>query len=67
MLISRKAIAREKLELLKNGQTAYAETSEVSQYIEKELGNLDMNVVIDRTDRGNWYYPVEETETTLES
>jgi hypothetical protein len=57
MLISRKALAREKLEQLKNGQTAYAETSEVSQYIEKELASMNLDVVIDRTERGNWFYP----------
>lgn len=68
MLINRRAIAREKLEQLKNGQSAYAETSEVSTYIEKQINELELNVAVDKTPRGNWFYPLPNNEEeTFES
>jgi hypothetical protein len=67
MLINRRTIAKEKLEQLRNGQTAYAETIEVSDYMEKQIMNLEMDVVIDRTERGNWFYPTQsDRENTFE-
>lgn len=65
MLINRRAIAKEKLEQLKNGKTAYAETIEVSDYLEKQISELQMDVVIDRTERGNWFSPVQTEEDVL--
>ncbi|RAL26848.1 hypothetical protein [Thermoflavimicrobium daqui] len=57
MIISRKHLAKEKLNKLKDGYSAYAETAEVASYIEKELSNLDMMVHIDRTPLGCWFIP----------
>ncbi|SFI82821.1 hypothetical protein [Thermoflavimicrobium dichotomicum] len=57
MIISRKQLAREKLEELKKGYSVYAETEEVAGYIEKELSSLDMTVHIDRTPLGCWFIP----------
>jgi hypothetical protein len=65
MLINRRTIAKEKLEQLKNGQTAYAETIEVSDYLEKQISELQMDVVVDRTERGNWFSPVQAEEDVL--
>jgi hypothetical protein len=61
MIINRKRLAREKLEKLKKGYSAYAETEEVAKLIEKELANLNIRVHIDRTPIGCWFIP-EKTE-----
>jgi hypothetical protein len=59
MIISRKALARAKLEKLKDGYSVYTETEEVANYIEKELANLGKKVHIDRTPIGCWFIPEE--------
>jgi len=60
MIISRKALARKKVEELKSGYSAFAETSEVVEFMEKELANLDIKIHIDRTPVGAWFIPVKE-------
>ncbi|AUS08218.1 hypothetical protein C1X05_04815 [Laceyella sacchari] len=57
MIINRKEMARAKLEKLKNGYSAFAETQEVAEFIEKELEKLDLPVHIDRTEHGCWFIP----------
>ncbi|MFC4075783.1 hypothetical protein [Salinithrix halophila] len=57
MIISRRKLAREKVEKLKRGYSAYAESKEVAQLIEKELGAIEMPVFIDRTPIGYWFIP----------
>ncbi|PRZ16067.1 MULTISPECIES: hypothetical protein [Laceyella] len=57
MIINRKEMARAKLEKLKNGYSAFAETQEVAEFIEKELEKLDLHVHIDRTEHGCWFIP----------
>ena len=57
MIINRKSLARKKLENLKQGYSAYAETEEVARLIEKELANLNIPVYIDRTPIGWWFIP----------
>jgi hypothetical protein len=64
VIISRRALARAKLEKLKKGYSVYAETNEVAQYIEKELPSLDFPVHVDRTSIGCWFIP--ETSTNVE-
>ncbi|MFC7442836.1 hypothetical protein [Laceyella putida] len=59
MIINRKEMARAKLEKLKNGYSAFAETKEVADIIEKELKKLDIPVHIDRTEHGCWFIPQE--------
>jgi hypothetical protein len=59
MIISRKAIAKAKIEKLKNGYSAYAETREVADLIEKEIAAMNMEVHIDRTSIGCWFIPGE--------
>lgn len=62
MVINRKEMARAKLEQLKSGFSAFAETSEVAEIIEKELENLDIKVHIDRTPMGSWFIPETDHE-----
>ncbi|GAA5346823.1 hypothetical protein CLV97_10953 [Planifilum fimeticola] len=65
MIINRKSLARKKLESLKRGYSAYAETEEVARLIEKELAHLNMPVYIDRTPIGWWFIPEKTKQTTL--
>lgn len=60
MIINRRALARKKVEELKNGFSAFAETHEVADFIEKELANLDIKIHVDRTAVGAWFIPVKE-------
>lgn len=57
MIINRKQLAKEKLEQLKKGYSAFADTNEVAELIEKELANLNLHVVIDKTPVGAWFIP----------
>lgn len=59
MIISRKQLAKAKVEKLKRGYSAFAETEEVAQLIEKQLGEIDLPVYIDRTPFGCWFIPEE--------
>lgn len=59
MVINRKHLAKAKIEQLKNGFSAFAETSEVAFHIERELQNLNINVHIDRTPMGAWFIPIK--------
>ncbi len=59
MIISRKALAREKLEKLRDGYSVYTETDEVAAYLEKEIPKLGKKVHIDRTPIGCWFIPEE--------
>lgn len=60
MVINRKEMARAKIEQLKQGFSAFAETSEVATIIEKELRDLDIDIHVDRTSKGSWFIPVNE-------
>lgn len=57
MIISRKQMALAKVEELKQGYSAYAETAEVTRLIERELKRIDLPVHIDRTSQGCWFIP----------
>lgn len=63
MIINRKILAKEKVENLKRGYSAYAETDELARIIEKELAHLDIPVFIDRTPFGWWFIPEKTKET----
>ncbi|MBO8171876.1 MAG: hypothetical protein H0Z33_08295 [Bacillaceae bacterium] len=60
MIINRRAMARAKVEKLKKGLSAYAETREVAELVEKYIKENNLNVFIDRTPLGTWFIPEEE-------
>jgi hypothetical protein len=62
MIINRRQMARDKLQLIRQGYSAYAENKEVCDYIEKELSSLNMPVRIERTPLGCWFIPEVEKE-----
>ncbi|TCS96759.1 hypothetical protein [Hazenella coriacea] len=57
MIINRRAIAREKIEMLKNGYSTFADSEEVAQLIKKQISELNMVVHIDQTPQGCWFIP----------
>lgn len=58
MIISRKQMARAKVEKLRNGYSAFAETKEVAELIKKELTERNIDVHEDVTELGSWFIPV---------
>lgn len=62
MVINRKKMAQKKLEQLKKGYSAFAETNEVAELIEKEIASLELTVHVDKTPLGSWFIPIPETE-----
>ncbi len=65
MIINRRAMARAKVEKLKKGLSAYAETEEVAQLVEKYIKEQNLKVHIDRTSLGTWFIPVEEEKNIV--
>ncbi|MCT8137389.1 hypothetical protein H1D32_06290 [Anaerobacillus sp. CMMVII] len=57
MIISRKKLARSKIEQIKAGYSAYTESKEVASYMKKELEKLGIPVHEDATDVGYWFTP----------
>ncbi|TWI56978.1 hypothetical protein [Halalkalibacter nanhaiisediminis] len=60
MIINRKEMALKKVEKIKAGLSAFAETKEVSDLIRKELEKEDIKVHEDVTDMGSWFIPTKE-------
>ncbi|MFN7250664.1 MAG: hypothetical protein ACK4M9_07670 [Anaerobacillus sp.] len=57
MIISRKRIARSKVEQIKAGYSAFTESKEIALYMKKELEKLGIPVYEDSTDIGFWFIP----------
>jgi hypothetical protein len=60
MILNRKEIALRKVEKIKNGLSAFAESKEVSDLIRKELEKQSIIVHEDKTEVGSWFIPVKE-------
>ncbi|MFY4774611.1 hypothetical protein [Metabacillus sp. RGM 3146] len=56
-ILSRKKIVSEKVERIKKGYSAYAESAEMAQMLKKELGILELKVYEDITEFGSWFIP----------
>ncbi|MCF6408759.1 hypothetical protein [Pseudalkalibacillus salsuginis] len=59
MIINRKEMARAKVEKLKNGYSAFAETKEVAELIKKQAAELNIEFVEDVTEIGSWFIPAK--------
>lgn len=57
MIISRRDMARAKVEKIKQGFSAFSETMEVTELIERYIKEEDLDVHIDKTDLGCWFIP----------
>ncbi|EPE62889.1 hypothetical protein EVJ27_02210 [Exiguobacterium sp. SH3S2] len=60
MIINRGKIARDKLELLQNGQTVFADSPEIIERLRKYITEYQLDVVEDVTDRGTWFIPQDD-------
>ncbi len=62
MVINRKEMALKKVEKIKAGLSAFAETKEVSDLIRKELKKENIEVHEDVTELGSWFIPNKDKE-----
>jgi hypothetical protein len=58
MVLNRKEMALKKVEKIKNGLSAFAESKEVIEFIRKELEKDGIIVHEDNTEIGSWFIPV---------
>jgi len=59
-LIFAKKLAKEKIEIIKKGFTAYVESPEIARLIKKEIQILNLDVYEDATEIGYWFIPNAE-------
>ncbi|WP_018921721.1 hypothetical protein [Salsuginibacillus kocurii] len=57
MVMNRKELALHKVEKIKTGYSAFAESQEVTDMIRKELQKMDIDVYEDKTALGSWFIP----------
>lgn len=57
MVLDRKAMAQKKVDKIKAGLSAFAETKEVSELIRKQLAKEGIAVHEDVTEVGSWFIP----------
>lgn len=60
MIINQREMARAKVERIKNGFSAYSETTQVTELIEKYVSQQGLRVHIDKTSVGCWFIPVKD-------
>ncbi|QOR65824.1 hypothetical protein IM538_18740 [Cytobacillus suaedae] len=56
-IINRRKIVQEKLDLIKAGYSAYAESFEIVTLLKKEIQALNLQVHEDITNVGSWFIP----------
>lgn len=62
MVINRKELALEKVNKIKAGYSAFAESKEVIHMIRKELEKQNIDVHEDKTELGSWFIPTNKRE-----
>lgn len=60
MIINQRELARAKVERIKNGLSAFSETTLVTELIEKYVHEQGLHVHIDKTSVGCWFIPVKD-------
>lgn len=61
-IINHKQMAREKVERIRNGVSAFAESADLVNLIKKELEVQNLQVYEDVTEFGSWFIPVREEQ-----
>ncbi|WP_047985082.1 hypothetical protein [Ornithinibacillus californiensis] len=65
MLIMNERFVRDrKINQLKNGRTAYAESKEVIRLIKRDIARLGLDVSYDETQSGCWFIPVTKSKSS---
>ncbi|MBB5172733.1 hypothetical protein [Texcoconibacillus texcoconensis] len=59
MVISPRRLAKEKVNNLLAGYSAYSETEEVSTLIKRECHKLNVDVMEETSSTGSWFIPKE--------
>lgn len=62
MIINRKEMALQKVEKIRSGYSAFAETKELIDLIKKELLKENIEVKEEITEIGTWFIPVQKRE-----
>ncbi|GGN48927.1 MULTISPECIES: hypothetical protein [Oceanobacillus] len=60
MVIPTKSLLNQKIEQLKNGENAFAESPELIRLLERDVAKENLNVVFDKTPAGCWIIPQRE-------
>jgi hypothetical protein len=55
-----KEIAKAKVKRIQDGYSAFAESNEMVRLIKRELSKLNLDVLVDETDIGSWFIPIEK-------
>ncbi|SET44847.1 hypothetical protein SAMN05216389_111138 [Oceanobacillus limi] len=61
LVLHEKRICERKMNQLKNGYSAYAESREVIRLIKREILKNNMDVYYDETPNGCWFIPMKES------
>ncbi|WP_243291250.1 hypothetical protein [Bacillus sp. FJAT-47783] len=62
LIINHKQMAKEKVERIRNGVSAFAESADLVNLIKKELEEQNLQVYEDVTEFGSWFIPVREEQ-----
>lgn len=62
MIISDRELCNQKIESLKNGHNAFAESEKLIGRIEKAVAEENLEVLFERTPAGCWITPIKEKE-----
>lgn len=60
MIIDQRDMARAKVDKLRNGYSAFSETVQVTELIERYVKEQNIHVHIDRTPFGCWFIPIKD-------
>ncbi|WP_027964261.1 hypothetical protein [Halalkalibacillus halophilus] len=56
-VVHKQQLANEKVDRLKNGYSAYAETEELIRLVKRRIQHLNLDIFEDHTDLGSWFIP----------
>jgi len=59
-IIDHRQMAKDKVNQILNGKSAYAESADLVQLIKKELKHKNLKVYEDKTEFGCWFIPLQE-------
>ncbi|GGA82017.1 hypothetical protein [Ornithinibacillus halotolerans] len=64
LILNERRIRDRKIEQLKNGRTAYAESKEVIRLIKRDIEKFGLHVYYDETPTGCWFIPVTTSKSS---
>jgi hypothetical protein len=64
LIMNERRIRDRKIEQLKKGRTAYAESKELIRLIKRDIEKYGLNVYYDETPSGCWFIPVTKSKSS---